>query len=101
MGVPPLVLGGGGTGRSRPNRSAPSKPPNASENCCDSRPSISPAMMAIDDEAYTNASFVYATEEAYTNASFVNATEEAYTNASFVYATEEAYTNASFVYAAE
>ena len=88
-------------GRSRPNRSAPSKPPNASENCYDSRSSISPAMMAIDNEAYTNTSFAYATEEAYTNASFVNATEEAYTNASFVYATEEAYTNVSFVYAAE
>ena len=87
--------------RSRPNRSAPSKPPNASDNCCDLRPSIWPMMMAIDNEAYTNTSFVYATEEAYTNASSVNATEEAYTNASFVYTTEKAYTNASFVYAAE
>ena len=88
MRVPPLVLGGGGTGRSRPNRSALSKPPNANKNCCDSRPLISLAMMAIVNEAYTNASFVYATEEAYTNASFVYATEEAYTNASFVYAAE-------------
>ena len=89
------------TGRSRPNRSALSKPPNANKNCYNSRSSILLAMMAIVDEAYTNTSFVYATEEAYTNASFVNATEEAYTDASFVYATDEAYTNASFVYAAE
>ena len=90
MGVPPLVLGGGGTGRSRLNRSAPSKPPNASENCCDLRPLILPAMMAIDHEGYTNASFVYATEEAYTKDSFVHAYSAAYTNDAFVYASSVA-----------